>query len=281
MTEARIGHPGRGATMPDRGTDPGHTPGTGRGSALRKAFAVLEVIAGDTRPVGLAALAERLDMPKQTVHRVVGQLEDEGYLRREPMRDRYVVGPKLNRLAIDTLSHSFQAAPVHNVLTRLVGRIGESCNVGMLNGPTVVYLDRVECDWPLRLQLAAGSRLPIHATAIGKLLLAFLPPRGRRRILTSGTLPRFTDRTLCDPDMLDEACRRIRQQDYAVNDQEQHVGLVGLAVPMRTGDGRVIAGLALHCPLPRMDLARALTHLDDLRGAAGDIAALLEQDPED
>jgi len=258
----------------------GRDEGQQRGSALQKAFAVLEAISGESRPIGLAELAERLDMPKQTVHRVVRQLEDEGYLRREPLRERYVVGPKLNNLAVDTLSNSFQSAPFHNVLTRLVSTVGETCNVGMLNGPTVVYLDRVECNWPLRLQLAAGSRLPIHASAIGKLLLAFLPTRSRRRILSSADLQRYTINTLADPDVLEADCRTIRQQDYSVNDQEQHVGLLGLAVPIRTSDGRVIAGLALHCPLPRMDLPRAMSHLPDLRQAAAEIASLLENEPE-
>ena len=143
------------------------------GSALAKSMAVLDLVAAEGRPLGLVEVTERLGLSKPTVHRIMRQLEDEGLLRREPLRERYSVGPRLCTLSINALSSAVQGGAVHAILADLVGRIGETCNIGVLDRTEVVYVDRVECDWPLRLQLAPNSRVPTYCTANGKLLLAW------------------------------------------------------------------------------------------------------------
>jgi len=246
------------------------SPGEDRshGSALAKSVAVLELVVESRRPVGLVELTERLGLPKPTVHRIARQLEDEGLLRREPDRDRYSVGPRLSALAVNTIRAAVETGAVHAILEALVARIGETCNIGILDRTQVVYVDRVECDWPLRLQLQPNSRLPVHCTANGKLLLSMLEDRTRRRLIDNLDLRAFTANTITDPGLLDEECRAIRKQDFATNDQEFHLGLIGLAVPVCDGAGRTIAGLALHGPLQRMSLEDAQKHLPALREAA-------------
>ncbi len=259
-----------------------HPPGPGmredertRGTAIAKGIQVLELVAAEGRPLGLTDMTERLGLPKPTVHRVVRQLEEEGLLQREALRDRYGVGPRLRGLALSALTAASGNGPVHEILAELVGRLGETCNVGMLDGTEVVYLDRVECDWPLRLQLAPNSRLPVHCTANGKLLLAFLDAPMRDRLLARLRLERYTANTITEPPRLDRECARIRAQDYAENDQEFHLGLIGLAVPVRDSRGRVVAGLAVHSPLPRLDLYGLRAHLPALREAAQRMGAAL------
>jgi DNA-binding IclR family transcriptional regulator len=238
------------------------------GSALAKGMAVLELVVDSRRPVGLVEMTERLGLPKPTVHRLVRQLEEEGLLQREPQRDRFSAGPRLRALALDTIGATVATGPVHAILESLVAQINETCNIGILDRTQVVYLDRVECDWPLRLQLRPNSRLPIHCTANGKLLLAMLEDRTRRRLIDNLNLQAFTVNTITDPGLLDEECSAIREQNFATNNQEFHLGLIGLAVPVRDGEGRVIAGLALHSPLQRMDLDGAQKHLPALCEAA-------------
>ena len=242
---------------------------------MQKGLGVLNAVAAAGRPLSLPELTETLLLPKQTVHRVVRQLEDDGYLRRDPVRDRYVVGPSLAVLASATLNAAFHGAPVHAILEEVVSEIRETCNIGALQGSDVVYLDRVECDWPLRLQFTAGSHVPYHCTAIGKLLVANLSARARRRLLESVPLQRYTDTTLSDPVAFEAACREIRRQDFAMNNEEYHVGLIGLAVPIRLSDGKVVAALAVHAPAPRMDAERALKYRPRLREAADRIADLM------
>jgi len=238
------------------------------GSALQKATLVLDVLLDSQRPESLADISARLDLPRQTVHRVVRQLEELDLVRRDFARDHYFVGARMIQLSVNALRAAARLAPVHAVLTQLVEDIGETCNVGVLERDEVVYIDRVECDWPLRLQLSAGSRVPVHATAIGKLLVAHLPSRTRKRILETVPLQAFTENSLTTAEALEEEFKRIRRDGYATNNEENLAGLIALAVPIYDGEGRVIAGLAVHAPVARMNLDQAAEQLPLLRSVA-------------
>ena len=166
---------------------------------------------------------------------------------------------------------------MHAILAELVASMGETCNIGLLDRAELVYVDRVECDWPLRLQLAPNSRVPVHCTANGKLLLSFLESRTRKKLIAGMALTRFTENTITDPQRLEEDCQAIRRDGYAVNDQEYHLGLIGLAVPICDAQGRVIAGLAVHSPLPRLDIAGLRGHLPAMRKAAEGMGAAMAE----
>jgi len=166
----------------------------------------------------------------------------------------------------------------HTILQGLVAEIGETCNLTMLDGPEVVYLDRVESAWPLRVTLHPGSRVPLHCTASGKLLLALLPTPRRKRLLASLTLDRHTENTLTDARKLESELTRIRRAGSSVDDQEFMTGLVCVAAPVALPSGRVVASVAVHAPVARMPLARALTHLPALKRAAAAIGATFAAD---
>lgn len=244
-------------------------------SALGKSITVLETVIDRPDPVSIGALSMWLGLPKQTVHRIVRQLIDEGLLEKAPGSDGYAAGRRLRRLSERTLEQTLRTAPIRAILRRLVEVLGETCNVGMLDGPEVLYLEREECDWPLRMQLQPGSRVPAHCTAIGKMLLASLDGRSRRRLVENLPLTRFTEQTICTPDGLLAELKTVRRQGYALNDQENTTGMMGLAVPILGHDNQVIAGLAVHAPVARLAPETALTKLSNLRAAAEDIGAAL------
>ncbi len=252
----------------------------GTGSALGKALAVLEVLLDEPSALSLGDIAARTDLPRQTVHRMVKQLEENALLRRDPGGDSYSVGPRMIELGLQALTASTRAAPVRRVLQNLVTGLGETCNLGVLARDEVVYVERVECDWPLRIQYGVGSRVPLHATGIGKLLLAHLPARERRRLLRVLPMTQLTDRTITDPDLLEDELAAIRRRGYAANDQENTPGLIGVAVPIRNPKGRVIAGLAVHAPEARLPMARALEHLALLNEAAAELESFFAEDLE-
>ena len=127
-------------------------PSDNRSSALEKALSVLEAVSDQTQSVGLPDLAARLGLPRQTVHRVLGQLEKLKLIIRDRSRERYSIGPRLSRLAFVTLRSLNQSAPVRLILQELVDDIGETCNVGVLDDLDYVFLQLMECRWPLRLQ---------------------------------------------------------------------------------------------------------------------------------
>jgi len=260
--------------MPDQDTN-------GSGSALAKALMVLEVLLEEGGPLSLADIAARTDLPRPSVQRLIKQLEDQALIHRRPGGDGCDVGPRLIDLGTRALAAGARVAPFRRVLENLVARLGETCNLGVLVRDEVVYIERVECDWPLRIQYHVGSRVPLHATGIGKLLLAHLAARERRRLLRVLPLTRLTDNTITDPDRLEEELATIRRQGFAANNGENTPGLMGLAVPIRDGRGRVVAGLAVHAPEARLPMAKAMEHLSALHQAADVLARLFAGDQQD
>ena len=258
---------------------------SGGSAPLARAFLLLETVLEAAAPISIAELAKRADIPKPTVHRLVSNLIAEGMLRTDPVSHALAPGARVMGLLCRAQSASWPGGPVRAVIEQLVGDVRESCNLGVLDGDAVLYVERVECDWPIRVQFGAGSRVPLHASAIGKLLLAHMPARGRRRLLDTVPRPVFTANTLTDVAELEAQFKDIRRQGYALNLAENTDGLIGLAVPVRLHqDGKhhgkrsaspVIAGLSVHAPIARLDISGALALLARFEEAAEQLGRLL------
>ena len=234
---------------------------------LLRAFALLEHIVHADGPMSLLELTETAGLPKPTVYRMLNVLEDAGLLQREPEGRRVTAGPRLTRFALDALLSESVRAPRHAILKRLAEDVGETVNLTMLDRGEVVYLDRVETAWPLRMTLVPGSRVPLHCTASGKLLLAMLSSARRKRVIAELKLARFTDNTIVDARSLEKELTAIRKAGVATDNEEYLAGLVCVAAPDTTA-GRIVACVAVHAPVARMSLERALAHLPALRVAA-------------
>ena len=243
------------------------------GSALSRALEVLELLATADRPRSLAELMEATGLPKSTLHRILVKLEHERVVQREPDCKRYATGPRLVAMAISSLRNSSRRGERHAILQALVDEVGETCNFTTLDGNEVVYLDRVEAQWPLRMVLQPGSRVPLHCTASGKLFLSLLPPRRRQRFLASAPLKRYTDNTITNPERLEHALETIRGQMVGTDDEEFIAGLSAISVPVLDPQGQVCAAVAVHAPTARMNIERARAHLPALRRAAAALAA--------
>lgn len=250
---------------------PGNSDEQHNSSTLR-AIAVLEAIAAADGPIGLVELIDATGLPKPTVHRIVGLLLDAGLLLREAEGKRYAPGPRLASLGLAALTHVAWRAPRHAILKSLVAEIGETCNLTLLDGTEVVYLDRVEAAWPLRLHFQTGSRVPAHCSASGKLLLALLPSRERKRLLEALPFSYHTAHTITRRRDLEAALKRIRRERLSTDDEEYLDGTVCVAVPVESDKRRVPAALAVHAPTSRMTLKQALQCVPALRRAAARLA---------
>lgn len=237
---------------------------------------LLELLAAQGRPLSLAELQLLSPWPKPTLHRMLQQLEAGGLLAREPDGRRYSLAARSLRLAESALAASAQQGVRHAVLRALVNDIGESCNLTALSGAEVIYLDRVETAFPLRMELRAGTRVPLHCSASGKLFLALLPARQRQRLLDGLHLSRHTAATLAERPALEAELERIRRLGYAVDDQEFVEGLNCVAVPvLAPGSATVRCAVALQAPTARLPLTQALTLVGRLREAAAALARSL------
>lgn len=244
---------------------------------LRRALSIVEVLAREGRPLSAPDIGAQLDLTRQTVHRYLHQLESVGLVRRDIERERYDVGPALAELGLLAVTNSQNARLRRAVMERLVAKVRETSNLGVFDGYEVVYIDRVECDWPLRLQIVVGGRVPAYCTAIGKLSLALLPEQRLEAYLALSPLERLTPHTITDPDAFRREMAVIRERGYSINNQEDIEGLLGVAVPVRDRDGAVLAGLSLHGPTVRLPEQRAHAVAPDLLAAATAIGELIRE----
>ncbi len=247
-----------------------------RDAAAVRGFAVLEAIAGEDGPTTLAGLATKVGLPKPTVHRLLLQLGSAGLVSREPEGKRYAVGQRLSQLALKVLANSSRRGARHAILQGLVAELGETCNLTMLDGAEVLYLDRVETASPLRVNLQPGSRVPLHCTASGKLLLALLPAPRRARLLAQLAMPRHTAQTLTTRVELEKELKRVRADKVSTDNEEFITGLVCVAVPIVAQDGHALAAVAMQAPVARMPLERSIGHAPRLRTAALALAKTFE-----
>lgn len=268
MSEEQPGKARKTAMLPD-------TRGGGSTTAAGKAFQLLDALAAADEPLSLAELAVLLEQPKPSIHRLLYQLEDIGLVKRDMTGKRFLVGDRATDFALRALSAATRMPPVRTVLEQLVARVNESCNLGVLDRFEVMYVARVECNWPLRLHLGVGSRVPLHCTATGKLFLAHMTPARRRRLLRHLPLTAYTPHTLTDPRQLEQSLHSVRDDGYVINHQEYMLGLIGVAVPVFDLDGRMCAGLAMHAPEARFSLRDAADCVPALREAADVLGGLL------
>ena len=243
-------------------------------STLIRAFMLLETIMKADKPLTSAYLAEDLDLPKATVHRIAQQLEEEGLLQREPNGKRFVGGLRLRRLATSVLTNSVMTGSRHMILQSLSQEINETCNLTALDGNELIYLDRIESNWPYRIHLPIGSHLPLHCTAAGKLLLANMKSTYRQRYLKAVTLEKHTRKTITDIDELREQLKVIASQDVGYDTGEYIDGMIALAVPVKNEASDVLYSIAVHAPNARVSLDDLKQHLPAMRDAAERIAEL-------
>lgn len=236
--------------------------------AAVRGFRVLEVVAQHENGCGLVEIAEAIELPKQTVHRLAAQLEMAGLLIREPRTRKLQVASRVERFAIATLMNGPARHERHAILASLVQSTGETCNLTALAGTDIVYLDRVETAWPLRMMLAAGSHVPLHATSSGKLLASLLPKSQRERLLSRLWLRGFTPNTIIDREDLERELVETRKRRIGINRAEHLRGLCGVAVPVMIDRQRACAAVAIQAPEGRMTLDELMGHVPRLREAA-------------
>ncbi len=237
-------------------------------SPLLRMFGLLELIASKDHLVSLQTLAQETGLPKPTLHRMLASFVAEGLLIRQNDRRLYGTGPRLRDFAESLLMNATQHGARHAVLLALVEELGETCNITALSGSEVLYLDRVETNEPLRFHLSPGSRVPVHCSASGKLLLGQLPAETRRSLLMHAPLEQYTDATITDVAQLDAEVEKCGQQGYAIDNEEFIYGLVCFAVLVPGGHGRSRQCIAVQGPSFRLQPSDGDRVLPALRRAA-------------
>jgi IclR family acetate operon transcriptional repressor len=196
---------------------------------VERAFELLEHMADAGGEVGLSQLSTASGLPLPTIHRLMRTLVNQGYVRQEPSR-RYALGPRLIRLGETSGRLLGSWARPH--LARLVDAVGETANMAMLDGDEIVYVAQVPSKHSMRMFTEVGRRVLPHCTAVGKAMLAQLPPDHVNELLLRTGMPAHTEHTITEPAQLIRHLKQVAQDGYAVDDGEQEVGVRCVAVPV-------------------------------------------------
>ena len=239
---------------------------------------ILEEVARVGVPMTPTEINRSIGLPKQTLHRMFSVLEEEGFLQREFDGRAFSPGPRLRAMSIGIMSSARARASRLAVMNALSSKIGETINLVVPDRLYMIYLDRVETNWPLRIQLPIGTQVPFHCTASGKLYLSTLPSYRLMPIINAGGFKKMAKRTITAPKKLAAEISRIREVGFSQDNEEFIDGMVAIATPVRDVNGRMVASLALHAPTPRMSIDEALTHIQDLRAAADELTSILAEE---
>jgi DNA-binding IclR family transcriptional regulator len=240
---------------------------------LLKAFRTREAT------LGVSELARRLGLHKSVVHRLLVTLAGEGMIEQDPHTGGYRLGVVMVELGEAVKVHMDLHAAAGPVLAHLRDETGETCQIGVLDGVEVVYVDRLESAHSLRLFTETGRRVPAHCTSSGKVLLAHLPEAEREDRL-AGPFAALTPHTLVEPGTLRDELATVRARGWAEAVDEREIGIASIAAPVRDRYGDIVAALSIGAPGARFGDAARRRHARSLVEAGEAISRRLGWSPE-
>lgn len=219
--------------------------------SLDRALRILKVLAG-SEGMSLTELADAAEQSPATIYRVLTTFEAHGIVDHQPARQLWFVGQEAFRIGSAFLGRSNLVEQARGVMRELMAETGETANLAIADGGQVVFLSQVETHEPIRAFFRPGTRGPIHASGIGKALLAYYPVERIDRIVRDQGLPAFTVRTITDRACLIEALAATRARGWAIDDEERTEGMRCIAAPIFNEFREAIAGISVSGPAVRM-----------------------------
>jgi IclR family KDG regulon transcriptional repressor len=222
--------------------------------AIQTVSNALRVLAAfrDQDEIGVAELSRRLGLHKNNVFRLLATLEEEGYIEQSEATERYRLGLSSLELGQSFARSRTLLAQARPILAELSAGCGESSHLGMIDADEVVHVDGRVPERLVITRLRVGNRLPVHCTALGKVLLGCAPEQEWQRFhraLSSGrTLDPRTRHTIVDPDKFFEHLRTVAGQGFALDLEECEEGLGCVAAPIRDATGEVVAAFSVSAP---------------------------------
>jgi IclR family transcriptional regulator, pca regulon regulatory protein len=222
--------------------------------SLERGLAVIRAFDAQHPRLQLSEVARRTGLTRAAARRFLLTLVELGYVRADGRE--FSLRPRVLELGYAYLSGITLPEIAQPHLETLVGRVNESSSVAVLDGADVVYVARVSTKRILNVMVTVGTRFPAHATSLGQVLLAFLPPDELDRYLARADLAQLTPRTITDRARLTARLRQVRAQGYAMADQELEEGMRSAAAPVRDRDGVVTAAVNISVSASRTTLRR-------------------------
>lgn len=219
--------------------------------AVERALQILGCFDDGHPERGISDIAQAVGLHKATAHRIVTTLVNYGFLERLADDQKYRLGLELPNLGYKVLRRMDLRREALPFMRQMVDEWDETCDLSLFDQGKIFYIEVLRGNRALTISAAVGQRLPAHATASGKLFLAYLPEKDLEEILNQ-PLDAYTDHTVTSPEKLRDQLAKIRDQGYAVDSEEYESGVCAIAAPIFNRGGQVVAALGCPSPITRM-----------------------------
>jgi DNA-binding IclR family transcriptional regulator len=226
---------------------------------IERTALILEILGHAPSGLSLGELSEKVELPKGTTHRLLTSLAYFDFIRQDQASKHYHLGFKLVELGNHLLSHIDLRNEARPYLIGLSDDVQETVHLVVLDKNKALYIDKVDLHSRrngLQMVSSLGSKIPLHCTAVGKVLLAFMPETDAEMIFQNINCDRRTANTITDPSRLKQHLKMIRAKGYAVDDEENEEGVRCVAAPIRNEIGEVVAAMSVSGPTTRITVEK-------------------------
>ncbi|THC39494.1 IclR family transcriptional regulator C-terminal domain-containing protein [Massilia sp. Mn16-1_5] len=243
-------------------------------TSLARGLAVVQAFSDSRKPQTIAQISQKTGIPRAAVRRCLYTLQQLGYVDAE--LNNFSLRPKVLTLGYSYLSSTPLTVSSQPYLNGISRELGESCSLAVLDDGEVLYVARSAASRVMSVALNTGSRLPAYCTSLGRVMLAHLAPHELDAYFEKARLKAMTDKTVTSQKRLREILAQVRQDGYAINDEELELGLRSIAVPVRGASGQVLAALNVGAQAGRVSAERMRQEfLPVLQRGAQELAVLL------
>jgi DNA-binding IclR family transcriptional regulator len=242
--------------------------------AVERALSMLEAIAQEPEGLSNAEISRKLQIPKSSASYILRTLVRRSYLNRDPHTGKYRVGLKILSLSRGALSGLDVREVALPIMRHLMEKTNVTCHLAILDGPEAVYIEKVEPQGFIKMDTWVGRRMRVHATSVGKALVAYIPQDRLEKILSSGMEKRTSKTITTIPRFLKEL-DRVRAQGHAVDDEENNMGARCVGAPIFNQTGAIEASLGLSGTTQHVNAQTMPRIIEALKDAARHIAMQL------
>ena len=221
--------------------------------SIDRALQILELFSLEKPEWGVTDISKALNIYKSNVHNVLTTLAEKGFVIKDFKMEKYKLGIKFFELGSIVIKNMDLRKIAYPYIEELSKEFNETVHLGILNRGEIISIEQEESNKNLCSRVIIGKRAPLHCTAVGKAIIAFLPKDEVSLILKEKGLEKFTENTITTKKDLENEFKKIKERGYAVDNMEHEEGVRCIASPIRDYSGGVIAGMSVSGPAFRMN----------------------------
>ncbi|RSL33057.1 IclR family transcriptional regulator [Salibacterium salarium] len=240
--------------------------------SVDRALHILDLLQQEPKGIGITELSNKLDVSKSTVHRLLMSLWKKGYVQQNKETERYWLGLKCLQLGESVSENLDVRQKAKPYLEQLAKKTSETVHLVTLENNEIVYIDKIETHATIRMFSRVGKRAPLYCTGAGKAMLAFLSENERQNVYAATSFHAFTNTTITTVDGLEKHLEGIRENGFALDEEEHEEGIQCAASPIFDYAGKVVASVSVAGPVIRVKDEKLALIAEDVKQTAAAVS---------